>query len=123
MAARTASPSTTHRLVDRYLMFGLAGLFAFLALAVVLAWQGAFTEFVAFTAVLPLLMLLAGAFVLRRTMRISEAIERQLHEIATVSTTLDTALHPLAEAEPVAAGWNAILQRLGNQQTLAALET
>lgn len=123
MPAGIASPTLSHRLIDRYLMCGLGGVFAFLALAISLAWRGAFTEFVAVTAVLPMLMLLIGAFVLRRTVRVSEAIEGQLRNIAAVSSTLDAGLHPLADCEPVALGWNAVLERLRDQRILAALET
>ena len=123
MAPRLPTPSLTRRLVDRYLMFGLAGLFAFLSLAIVLAWRGAFTQFVAVTAVLPLLMLLVGAFVLRRTVRLSEAIELQLQQIATVSSTLDATLEPLAAPGAAAAGWNALLEKLREQRTLSTLES
>jgi PAS domain S-box-containing protein len=123
MAAQLSPTPLARRLVDRYLMFGLAGLFAFLSLAIVLAWRGTFTQFVAVTAVLPLLMLLVGAFVLRRTVRLSEAIEQQLQQIATVSSTLDATLEPLAAPGPAAAGWNALLAQLRERRTLDMLES
>jgi two-component system phosphate regulon sensor histidine kinase PhoR len=68
------------------------------------------------------LLLLLGAFVLRRTVRLHSEIEGQLRRAAETGL-LESALCPVHEAEPAAQAWNSILERLNDQQTVATLES
>lgn len=123
MGPQTSTISVTRRLVERYLMFGLACVFVCVSLALVLAWRGHLPQLVELMALPPLAVLLIGALVLRRTLRCSDHIERQLIEVATTGMPVDAALRPLIESEPMARGWNAVLEQLRGQQTLRRLES
>src|SRR5439155_4940360 len=61
--------------------------------------------------------------VLRRTVRLNEAIEQQLVRIASVSSTTGTPLEPLADSEPTAVGWNTLLKHMADERTAATLES
>jgi two-component system phosphate regulon sensor histidine kinase PhoR len=120
-APATAAP-LTRRLIDRYMMFGLACVFTCIALAVVLTHRGRLTDFGASLALVPLILLIIGGFVLRRTVRLNESIEEQLRQIAAMSSAVAPTLKPLADAEPLAVGWNTVLQHLHDQHTARSLE-
>lgn len=123
MSLTATSESLTRRLVDRYWMFGLGCLFACISLVLVLSWRGMLIQFVPLVVMVPLLLLLVGAVVLRRTVRLTAAIEAQLRNLGAASTTLDSVLRPLAEAEPAAMGWNNLVQQLSEQRTFGALDS
>ena len=113
----------TQRLVSRYLMIGLACLFFCLALSLVLAWRGALTQYASMTVVVPLLILILGGVILRRTVYLNAQIEDQLHRIADLSSSAELALQPLVGAGPAAEGWNTLRERVAGQKTLADLES
>jgi signal transduction histidine kinase len=119
--AAAAGFHLTKRLVDRFIVFGLTCVFLCISSAVILACNNLLTEWAAVTASLPLLSLLLGGLVLRRTIRLNALIEDQLCAVAQ-SGELEHALSPLAEPEMAAQGWNAILQRLSDQRAMTALE-
>jgi two-component system phosphate regulon sensor histidine kinase PhoR len=121
MSAATEAP-LTRRLVDRYMMFGLACVFACITVAIFLTQRGRLADFGAMLALVPLILLIVGGIVLRRTARLNEAIEEQLRQIASVSSAIAPALKPLAEAEPLAVGWNTVLQHLRDHETSRSLE-
>lgn len=122
MPPPTVAVPLARRLVDRYLMFGLACVFVCSALSIALAHRGTFLEFAALTVVGPLVLLIAGAIVLRRTVRLHETIEQQLFRIAAIPSGLVGALQPLPEPEATAIGWNRLLEQLSDQRTTSALE-
>lgn len=113
--------SLTQRLVDRYLMFGLAGFFCFLVFSLMLAWQGRLTSLVSLAAVGPLAVLLAGCLALRKTVRLHTQIEQQLCRLAEASSgQID--LRPIVDEDPAAAGWNQLHDRVARGNSLAELE-
>ncbi|OYW24954.1 MAG: hypothetical protein B7Z55_00725 [Planctomycetales bacterium 12-60-4] len=112
----------TRRLLGQYLMFGLACLFFCLACSLSLAWRGELTERVSIAAIVALLILGLGGVVLHRTVALTSQIEDQLRRIADASSSVETLLQPLSGSGPAAAGWNAILDRVANQMSLADIE-
>jgi signal transduction histidine kinase len=119
--SRDAVQPLSSRLIDRYLMFGLACVFASISLALMLAWRGTLTEQVSIAVAAPLLMLLIGGIILRRAVRIHELIETQLQQLHANAAT-GNVLRPLIAATPVASGWNKLLQQVNDQQALQSLE-
>ncbi|TWU20979.1 Alkaline phosphatase synthesis sensor protein PhoR [Novipirellula galeiformis] len=117
-----ALPSLSSRIVDRYLMCGLAAIFGVVSVALTLAWRGALTESISVTVAVPLFLLLAGSYVMRRSVQANESIENQLQQFTSGLYTSPTELTPLVASTPVATGWNKLLQQINEQSTLASLE-
>jgi len=115
-----ADISLTRRLVDRYMAFGLACVFLCVGSSIALTWHDAYMKWTAAVATLPLLLLLCGAFVMRRTLVLSAAIEEQLQR--TARTGAAGTLERLPHNQTTARGWNAIVSRLEEQKTVAALD-
>ncbi|WP_166831000.1 sensor histidine kinase [Thalassoroseus pseudoceratinae] len=112
MQGKPAFPTLVRRLISEYLLIGLAGILCLLVFALHLAYRGQFTEFVALTTVLPIIVLLAGGFLLRRTVAFATEIEQ---ELVTVSRQVDhhqTTIRQLPIGGEAADGWNRISQRL-----------
>jgi signal transduction histidine kinase len=123
MFSSIRSTSVTRRLIEQYFMFGLACLFFCLAISLVLAWRGVLPDFVPATVILPLIILLLGGLVLRRSLRLVSRIEDQLAGVAADgSTSIEQTLRPIAEPDPLAEAWNAMLDRVARQASLADLE-
>ena len=123
MFAQSHGLSLSRRLISRYLMFGLAGVLVCLTLSITFSFQGTLHQFVAITAFVPVGLLLLGAFMLWRTVRLNEAIEEQLLAVSSPSSPAVTSLKPLAESAPAAVGWNNVLQQLRDHQTFSHLES
>ena len=113
----------TRRLVSRYLMFGLACLLLCLAASLTLAWRGELIQQVSLVAVVPLLLLLLGGVMLRRTIALNSQIEEQLRRIADASSSAEVVLEPLMGNETAAAGWNAIRERVASDTALSNIES
>jgi signal transduction histidine kinase len=111
----------TDRLVDRFMVFGLACVFLCVTTAVVLSWRQSLTEFMAATVSLPLVSLLVGGIALRRTVRFSSLIEDQLCDVANEGD-LNTGVSLVAATDDAARGWNRIVERLQDQHISASLE-
>ncbi len=120
MTLSTSLP-LSRRLSDSYAMFGLACVFLCVANAVLLTRYQLLDELLAISITLPLLVLLMGGIVLRRTVRVSNHIESQLLKAAQTGSLAGT-LSPLPELDPAAATWNTILQQLDDQRIGSALE-
>jgi signal transduction histidine kinase len=117
----TSEVSLTRRLVDRYLAFGLACVFLCVGTGVLLVFNEAYLEWAAAVAMLPLVMLLCGALVMRRTVVLSAAIEEQLCRAARTGDASGS-LKRLPARQTAAQGWNAIVGKLEEQGTVAALD-
>ncbi len=104
--------SLTQRLSEQYLMFGLSGLFCFTVSAIYLSLHGSFLQLIPAAIGIPLGLLLFGSFVLRRTSRWHENIERQLTRFANNLNHSVGELRPLPATDPLAAGWNQLLARV-----------
>ena len=113
----------TRRLLGRYLMCGLACLFVCLALSLTFAWRGELIRLAPLTVIVPLMILVMGGVILRRTIWLNAQIEDQLRRIATVSSSAELALQPITDPELAAVGWNIILERVASTVTLASLES
>ena len=112
----------TRRLIDKYLMFGLACLLMSVGLSLALSWRGMLTTHVPLATVGPLVVLVVGVFVLRRTLWLNSEIEKQLNQIASVPASSDFDLEPIVDSAPAAVGWNSILERVVKNNTLASIE-
>lgn len=62
----------------------------------------------------PMVLVILGAIILRRTVRPMSEIEKQLKSVATATSFLPNALHPLDVPSPVAIGWNRLTESLSN---------
>ncbi|EMI21474.1 two-component sensor histidine kinase [Rhodopirellula maiorica SM1] len=117
-----AIPSLSSRIVDRYLMCGLASILGVVSVALTLAWRGALIESISITVAVPLFLLLVGSFIMRRSVQINESIENQLQHITTGVCNSPADLVPLIATTPVATGWNKLLRQINEQGTLSSLE-
>lgn len=122
MSSHIGEVPLTRRLVDHFLMFGLACVLVCIVLSLFLGWNGLLTAQAPMTAIAPLLLLLVGGAMLRRTVRLNSEIENQLRRMAMISSSAEFPLQPLADNEPTAIGWNAILERVATADSLAAVE-
>ncbi len=112
MFAAQHNRSLTRRLSEQYLLFGLSGLFCFTVTAIYLSWYGSLLNSIPAAVGVPLGLLLFGSFVLRRTSRWHENIERQLHRFANSCNHSVAELRPLPATDSLAAGWNQLLNRV-----------
>jgi PAS domain S-box-containing protein len=112
MFAAQHNRSLTRRLSEQYLLFGLSGLFCFTVTAIYLSWCGSLLNTIPAAVGIPLGLLLFGSFVLRRTSRWHENIERQLHRFANSNNHSVAELRPLPATDSLAAGWNQLLNRV-----------
>ncbi|OHB66535.1 MAG: hypothetical protein A2V70_05255 [Planctomycetes bacterium RBG_13_63_9] len=71
----------------------------------------------------PILLLIIGAVALRRTMRPTSEIERQLRRLATLPRTAQHDLQLADVSTPVGTGWNRLLESLGNGQRQKSLDS
>lgn len=113
------SKTLVRRLIEQYLMFGLAGLLILVILAIGLNYFSSFNDLVEWAIVVPLVILLLGAYALRRTASLHDLIELQ---ITQVDNRDFSKLQPLPARGALAAGWNSILLRLKEQSTWDGVE-
>ena len=123
MLSPTYSVPIARRLVGRYLMFGLAGVLLCISLIVTFQYFGTLTQHLAFAVAAELCMLVVGALVLHRSVRVVQSIEVQLQQMATVSTCDNPKLQPLVDPGSIARGWNSVIEHLQNQRTISTLES
>lgn len=123
MSASTYKLPIARRLVGRYLMFGLAGVLACTTLIIAFEYFGTLSEHLAFAVAAELCLLIVGALVISRSVRVAQAIEQQLQNIAALSLSDNPNLQPLAESDSIARGWNAMIEHLKSQRITATLET
>jgi two-component system phosphate regulon sensor histidine kinase PhoR len=112
----------TRRLLGQYFMLSLAGVFFCIALSLLLAWRGELAQHISIATLVPAVVLLLGAFALRKTVALNARIEEQLRQFSSPSGSADVALQPIIGADPAAVGWNAMLERMELQTTLTSLE-
>ncbi len=122
MFSPTYSLPLARRLVGRYLIFGLAGLFVCICLILAFQHFGTFREHLGFAVAAAVGFLVVGALVLYRTVQVNEAIEKQLRQLAATWSSDSSMLQPLAASDAAAVGWNAVIQNLRQQSTISALE-
>ena len=119
---RSTSPPLARRLIATYLLFGTAGVVGMCALAWTARSQLAM-ELTAPAVSGALFLLLVGCFVLRRALGLTPQIELQLQEAAlATSPTGEMTLEALPETNSIGAGWNRLLERAANHETLQKLE-
>ena len=112
----------SRRLVGRYLAFALAGLLLCLATALTLAYRNSLGSLAFLAALGPAAVLLAGAVVLYHTARLHSVIAQQLQRIAEEGAAGPLTARRLTGADPIIRGWNALLERVSNQEMWANLE-
>lgn len=113
----------SRRLLGRYLMFGLAGLFVCISMITLFNYLGTFREHLIFAVAAALGLLFTGGVVLHRTVRVNQAIEEQLRQISSVLSGDSPTLQPLAECDSAAIGWNSVVQQLRGRQHQSTLES
>lgn len=123
MLTPACSLPIARRLVGRYLMFGLAGVLVCTSLVVTFQYFGTLTQHLVFAVTAELGLMFAGAIVLQRSVRVAQAIEKQLQHMTTLTTAEAVSLEPLADSDTTARGWNTIIEQLQHQRTIANLET
>ena len=113
----------TRRLVSRYLVFGLAGLFLCLITTLLSSsFRGHGDNLVLLSAVVPLLILGIGAVVVHQSVQFHGRIERQLLQVCANPLNIGSATETLAGNDPAVQGWNTLLNRLAAQESLVTLE-
>lgn len=120
-SSSTAQLRLTRRLVDGYLMVGLACVLASVLLTLSVSLLGWSSELVSSLAAVPIVLLLVGAVALRRTLRVPCSIEHQLRSFCESETHVDL-LEPIRAAGLAAAGWNRIISDLREHREQEDLE-
>ena len=121
MRARTSARALTRRINEQFLMFGLSGLFLFLATAIYLSWHNQFLDFLTVSISAPLLLLLIGSFSLRRISQSHDEIEGQLCGIADAPEKMSE-LRLIPSKSVLASGWNQLLTCVQQQQAWNGVE-
>ena len=138
MLGKTSRLSLSRRVVAYYLMFGLAAAIWLVIGAVVVAksvmeargepgvgvWGAIFSaaEHAPTASLFPMLLVVLGAIVLRRTVRPLADIERQLERAATAPTLSESDLQPVQGPTPLETGWNRLVRFLGNRKQGSSLD-
>src|SRR6056297_3172006 len=126
--SRPKTDSLTHQLIDSHLAVGLACVFAGTIIAIHMALWEAISQLVAVAVAVPLVLLLAGAAVLRRSTQVPGTIDQQLRQltqqgIAEGRVAIQKVLQPVKEAGPVSSGWNYLWRRLTEQEVGESLQS
>lgn len=112
MQGKPALSTFVRRLISEYLLLGLAGMLSLLVFALHLTYRGQFTESVALTMIVPIIVLLAGGALLRRTLALPAEIETELVSVARHIDEHQLTVRQLPSGGEMADGWNRISQRL-----------
>ncbi len=112
MQGNSKLPTFVRRVICEHLLLGLAGILSLLVFALHLTYRGQFTESVALTTVLPIVVLLAGGVLLRRTLALHAEIETELVSVSRHVDGHQILVRPLPSGGELADGWNRISQRL-----------
>lgn len=115
--------SLPRRLAGLILVIGLSCLLVNVSISLFMAWNGTLTERPSYAIVIPLLILILGACAAKRVVGNYADIEEQLRSLAFLSATSDLNLHPVRGNDPVASGWNYIIDRFSGRSALSRLET
>lgn len=110
------------RLSALVLVVGLSCLLVSLGICLSMAWHGTFTELPGAALILPILILIVGAAAIKRSVGRHADIEDQLRGLAYLPVSADLALKPVSGADPIAAGWNFIIDRISGRSALSRLE-
>ena len=113
LGAKTAD-SLYGRIVQRYFGFGLACIILLLGSIVLTTWYkvGDYKWLAPMACLIPLAVLWMGGFELRRLLTAPEQILTQLADLSKTADLNSRTLVPVTEAEPIAAGWNHLLQHI-----------
>lgn len=114
--------SLPRRLAALILLIGLSCLLVNVCISLMMAWNGTLTERPSYAIVVPLLILVLGACAAKRVVGNYADIEEQLRGLAFLSATSDLNLHPVRGNDPVASGWNYIIDRFSGRSALSRLE-
>jgi PAS domain S-box-containing protein len=114
--------SLPRRLAALILLIGLSCLLVNVSISLMMAWNGTLTERPAYAIVIPLLILILGSLAAKRVVGNYADIEEQLRGLAFLSATSDLNLHPVSGKDPVASGWNYIIDRFSGKSALSRLE-
>jgi signal transduction histidine kinase len=117
MLSPNRNMSLSRRLIGYYLMFVLAGLLACIAAVMVLAIRGELLDLSAIVLIVPLVVVIGGAFALYRLVRVNANIEAQLHRISAGGANLASALARLPESAPLTLGWNLLVQQVQDRSS------
>ena len=112
----------TRRLVGQYLVFGLGCLFLSIGTSLALSYRQQLDVYVWCVVLVTVLFLVAGAFAVFATSRRSSAIERQLESVQSQHGGGVQVLSHLGGNDPVVAGWNRLIETLGEQATWKGIE-
>lgn len=120
-SSATAQLRLTRRLIDSYLMVGLACVLACVLLVLSVSFLGWSTELSSSLAAVPIVLLLVGAVALRRTLRVPCSIEHQLRSFCESEPQTEL-LQPVRAAGLAAGGWNRIVAELREHREQGDLE-
>jgi signal transduction histidine kinase len=114
--------SLPRRLVSLYLMVCLGCLLFSVAASLFLAAHGALADLAAGILIVPLVLVLGGAVLIRRAVTSHVEIEDQLRQLALLSPIQGNQLQRVSETDPIGIGWNAIVERFSGRSALERLE-
>lgn len=77
-----------------------------------LAWLHGIADWLPYTVMMPVGILLVGGFVLKQITRTNAQIENQLCAVSDCQSLADLQVNPLPEADPAALGWNRLVERV-----------
>ncbi len=117
-----ASVPLVRRLISGYLFFCLAGLLLCVASALVLGFRQLLAENVIFVVLGPLMVIAVGAFSLYQHVRLHAVIENELTQVCRSKDREALPVRPLEGNGPAVAGWNRLMERLSESESMGLLE-
>jgi signal transduction histidine kinase len=122
MPLRSRTNTLARRLVDQYLLFGLACVLVCLGVSLYLSFRERLDSNLWAIALIAVVLLVIGAFSQFRTSRLSSAIEEQLRTVRLAPSAGKAPLRPLSGNSPIVDGWNYLIELLAEQTAWKRIE-
>lgn len=113
--------SLTRRVIDNFLLYSLGCLFLSIALVLTFHWQGLLMSQLHLVVIIPAVCLSLGVLMFRSMFKVTGNIDGQIRNFAMCPETEQ--LNPIYRPDPLAAGWNMLLDKIGHSASSETLET
>lgn len=121
MYMQTKTISLTRRVIDHFLAYSLGCLFLSLVLLITLQWRGLLISHLHLVTIIPIICMSLGMLTFYKMFRVTENIQKQIRNLADYPE-MDQ-FTPVYRPDPLARGWNMIVEKIGQQASSGSLES